>query len=74
MTDFPTILFDLVQNTFSVRFSYLHWLNYFCKGPRNMPKFPQKYKKIAKCCECAVYVVDLQSPPHLANPFRNDQV
>jgi len=45
MTDFPTILFDLVQNMFSVRFSYLHRLNNLSQGLRNMPKFP--------CCRSA---------------------
>jgi len=42
MTDLSTILLDLVQNTYSVRFSYLLRLNHFCKGPQNMQKIPQK--------------------------------
>ena len=35
-------LFELVQNTTFVRFSYLLRLCNLCKGPRDMRKFPQK--------------------------------
>jgi len=41
-TDFRTLFLDLVQNTFSVRFSYLLRLNHLFKAPRDMPKFLQK--------------------------------
>ena len=40
---------DLVQNICSVRLSYLLRLSIFCKGPRDMRKFPQKCQKIAGC-------------------------
>ena len=40
---------DLVQNIYSVRFSYLLRLSIFCQAPRDMPKFPQKCQKIAGC-------------------------
>jgi len=45
----------LVQNICSVCFSYLLRLSIFCKGPRDMRKFPQKCQKIAGCWESAVY-------------------
>jgi len=41
--------FDLVQNICAVRFSYLLRLSIFCKAPRDMRKFPQKCKNIARC-------------------------
>jgi len=68
--------FDLVHNTYSVSFSYLFRLNDFCFDPRNMHKMklPQKWKEIAGCWECAVYVADLQSLRNLAHPLRNGQV
>jgi len=40
---------DLVQNICWVRFSYQLCLIIFCKVPRDMRKFPQKYQKIAGC-------------------------
>jgi len=46
---------DLVQNIYSVRFSYLLRLSIFCEVPRDMRKFPQKCQKIAGCYESAVY-------------------
>jgi len=44
--DFQTLFFELVQNTTLVRFSHLLRLYNFCKAPRDMQKFPQKYQKI----------------------------
>jgi len=71
---FSNPFFELVQNTTLVRFTYLLRLCNFCKGPRDMRKFPQKCQKIAGCWGRAVYVHNLRSLRHLAHPLWNDRV
>ena len=44
---FSNPFFEVVQKTCQVHFSYLLRLGNFCKDPRTLRKFPQKYQKIA---------------------------
>jgi len=42
-------VFEVVQKTCQVQFSYLLRHSNFCKAPRTLRKFPQKCQKITGC-------------------------